>query len=531
MAESLFRVPLGFSIDDKFSILQGEVDPSAGSGVAAPAGSLYAQNAAGVDGGAIWKKEGDADTDWKLLGDNDELGYIRDYIGKTGPGVELPQYSSENVVANDDALVTAIGKIDAEIGAAVVPLIRTNSPILDQAINLNIQALDAAIGADADLVNTNYIAAAGSIYDNLSALDGQVKTNTDAISALQEGYRMIEKVKVVTGDDISAKSGTAVTFSDDDTGGAITLQVGDRIASTNAASNDDIYIVQSGAWTTVALAEKDAFYTSFNLPDPQHQERLALYYYDGSTIVQIADFDFETADSIALTGGYASAAGTVAGGDTVQKAISNLDQGQQDLVSLSGVAANATDLGAFTGGTIPDDQTIKSALQYLETAVEDNDSEIQNLEDAVGSDTGLAGITYTEQNYVTDGESLLTGVDKLDIGLNKARHEESATGVTTATAVDSMLVDDYDVAKWLVVCVDAGDPTVKEAFEVFAVHDGSVAADATSVDYTTYAKLKTGTISGLSLDVVLSGTGAAQVMSLQITSTSSVDVKSVRQVV
>lgn len=40
------------------------------------------------------------------------------------------------------------------------------------------------------------------------------------------------------------------------------------------------------------------------------------------------------------------------------------------LVSLSGVAGGATDLGTFTGATIPDSQTIKQALQALETALE-----------------------------------------------------------------------------------------------------------------------------------------------------------------
>lgn len=41
-----------------------------------------------------------------------------------------------------------------------------------------------------------------------------------------------------------------------------------------------------------------------------------------------------------------------------------------DLTTLSGVASNATNLGTFTGTTIPDSQTVKQALQALETAVE-----------------------------------------------------------------------------------------------------------------------------------------------------------------
>lgn len=41
-----------------------------------------------------------------------------------------------------------------------------------------------------------------------------------------------------------------------------------------------------------------------------------------------------------------------------------------DLVSLSGVASNAVDLGTFTGAIIPDSSTVKGALQSLETSIE-----------------------------------------------------------------------------------------------------------------------------------------------------------------
>jgi hypothetical protein len=41
-----------------------------------------------------------------------------------------------------------------------------------------------------------------------------------------------------------------------------------------------------------------------------------------------------------------------------------------DLQTLSGVAANAVDLGTFTGAIIPDASTVKSALQALETEIE-----------------------------------------------------------------------------------------------------------------------------------------------------------------
>ena len=50
--------------------------------------------------------------------------------------------------------------------------------------------------------------------------------------------------------------------------------------------------------------------------------------------------------------------------------VAEIDQNVDDLITLSGVAENATDLGTFTGSTITNNTTIKPALQELETALE-----------------------------------------------------------------------------------------------------------------------------------------------------------------
>ncbi len=50
--------------------------------------------------------------------------------------------------------------------------------------------------------------------------------------------------------------------------------------------------------------------------------------------------------------------------------VTEIDGNVNDLITLTGVAENETDLGTFTGSTIPDDSTIKGALQALETEVE-----------------------------------------------------------------------------------------------------------------------------------------------------------------
>jgi hypothetical protein len=47
-----------------------------------------------------------------------------------------------------------------------------------------------------------------------------------------------------------------------------------------------------------------------------------------------------------------------------------MEQDVADLTTLTGVASNATNLGTFTGTTIADNVTVKTALQSLETALE-----------------------------------------------------------------------------------------------------------------------------------------------------------------
>ena len=55
---------------------------------------------------------------------------------------------------------------------------------------------------------------------------------------------------------------------------------------------------------------------------------------------------------------------------SVDNRLSDLETKTDDLVTLSGVPANSTDLGTFTGAIIPDNSDIKGALQSLETSIE-----------------------------------------------------------------------------------------------------------------------------------------------------------------
>lgn len=57
-------------------------------------------------------------------------------------------------------------------------------------------------------------------------------------------------------------------------------------------------------------------------------------------------------------------------GESIQDVLEDHEDKIDDLVTLSGVAANSVNLGTFTGVTIPDNANVKGALQALETELE-----------------------------------------------------------------------------------------------------------------------------------------------------------------
>jgi len=84
-----------------------------------------------TDGDAVLVQAGSkAETQWVFDGVNwvlfggsasqAELGFLRDYVGKTGPGAETPTYSSTNVVTQSSNLESAIGALDAVNGNGTI---------------------------------------------------------------------------------------------------------------------------------------------------------------------------------------------------------------------------------------------------------------------------------------------------------------------------------------------------------------------------------------------------------------------------
>lgn len=81
-----------------------------------------------------------------------------------------------------------------------------------------------------------------------------------------------------------------------------------------------------------------------------------------------------------------------------------LDLALQNVITLSGVALSSQDLGSFSGSTIADNQTIKSAIQDLETAHEAhlNDSSDAHDASAISFSNGASGLVATDVQAAID---------------------------------------------------------------------------------------------------------------------------------
>jgi hypothetical protein len=126
---------------------------------------------------------------------------------------------------------------------------------------------------------------------------------------------------------------------------------------------------------------------------------------DVSNLVTLSGVAVDSTELGSFTGA------TIADGQTIKAALQDLetaheevDQNVNDLISLSGVAENSANLGSFTGSTIADNQTIKDALQDLETAHENhlNDAEDAHDASAISFNNAASGLVAIDVQAAID---------------------------------------------------------------------------------------------------------------------------------
>lgn len=194
----------------------------------------------------------------------------------------------------------------------------------------------------------------------------------------------------------------------------------------------------------------------------------------------------------------------------VETAYEETDQNVDDLITLSGVPENSTDLGTFPGAVISDNTTIKNALTELEAKDEAQDVIIAEIDQNVDDLITLSGVAENSTNLgaftgfgsilFTATETIKTALQKVADFLGNLRSVET-TGVTTQVAVDSVPVATIGACKWFVLAFEEATPANREAVEIYALNDG------TNADFNEVGKLKLGSTGGnfINLDVDVSG--------------------------
>jgi len=152
--------------------------------------------------------------------------------------------------------------------------------------------------------------------------------------------------------------------------------------------------------------------------------------------------------------------------------VSKADLDVDHLITLTGVADASDDLGTFSGSTIDDNVTIKAALQALETAVEAAEessviTEIDGNVDDLITLTGIAenttdlgtfsGSTISDNTDIKDAlQSLETAVENAAAGSAVADQVKTVTNSTDATQYLVFVNDDNVTATTEEARTDAG---------------------------------------------------------------------------
>ena len=114
-----------------------------------------------------------------------------------------------------------------------------------------------------------------------------------------------------------------------------------------------------------------------------------------------------------------------------------------NLATLTGVAKDSTNLGTFTGATIADSQTVKAALQALETAVEAAGSatslaavtaDVSDLRDLTGTSDGDSDLGTFSGSTIADSATIKAALQSLETAVESKGTTDAGDNVNTLVA-------------------------------------------------------------------------------------------------
>jgi hypothetical protein len=247
-------------------------------------------------------------------------------------------------------------------------------------------------------------------------IDPQVSTNTTGISDNTSDIADIRTTQGTSDGDTDMGTYTGTVLTDNTTVKANIQELGTQVDTNTTHSTGDGSDHQDVA-DVVTLSGSAANSTNHGV-------------FSGSTLS-----DTETTRSALQA--LETAVETKADSSTVTEIDGNVD----DLITLSGVAENSTDLGTFSGTTITNSSTVKTALQELETALEAVDSAGQ----FAASWTSGTTITLTHSLSTEDvivqvwdkDTNQMIGVDEIELGDGGGLNLDTKVTLTSSENVTS----------------------------------------------------------------------------------------------
>lgn len=108
---------------------------------------------------------------------------------------------------------------------------------------------------------------------------------------------------------------------------------------------------------------------------------------------------------------------------TINNLISEIDVNVDDLITLSGVAENTTNLGTFTGVTIGDNKTVKAALQDLETAHEEVDANVNDVITLTGVAENSVNLGSFAGTTISNNPTIKQALQDLETSIENQEHD------------------------------------------------------------------------------------------------------------
>ena len=152
----------------------------------------------------------------------------------------------------------------------------------------------------------------------------------------------------------------------DDSNGywSLWLLSSDADFSSEPADNASLSMASTSAFDLITTSSDD-YGDGINIPDAGHSNIT----YSG-TAGSVPYLNTTSGLAVEVEETLAGTANKIASSSAVKTYVDEIDGNVNDLISLSGVAENATNLGTFSGSTISDNTTIKNALSQLELKAE-----------------------------------------------------------------------------------------------------------------------------------------------------------------